>query len=307
MIQSWQGVVPPAQAGERLDRGLAALTGQSRAAVRRIVELGGAWVDGQRLRVLGRSLRAGQRLELHWAEPPEDAVADLDAAALLARGRAVLAVNKPAGVHCQGARHRWVGTLPELVARATGSSRAPEPVHRLDREASGVVLLAEAAAAVRTLSEHWRRRSVRKLYLGVARGGPRDEQGIIDLPLAERAGGGSRAVPAGRGQAAQSRYRVLSRSAEACLLLLEPVTGRKHQLRVHCAALGFPLAGDRRYGARDEAPRLGLHAWVLGLPEPRLGLPPLLVAPCPQELAELASGWGLRLPSASDIEALLGE
>ncbi len=191
----------------------------------------------------------------------------------------VLALNKPTGLSSQGARG-GVNSLEDLlVVFARSNGKRPHLVHRLDRDTSGVILAAKTKPAAAFLGKRIAARQVRKTYLAiVAPRGPEPANGVIEVPL--------RRVEQGRevhmqictadhpdAETAISRYRTLTSSSQGALMSLSPHTGRMHQLRVHMAHLGCPIAGDPRYGgalvlAGVPVPRLMLHASVLTFAHP---------------------------------------
>ncbi|MCP9782817.1 RluA family pseudouridine synthase [Cyanobium sp. WKJ7-Wakatipu] len=198
----------------------------------------------------------------------------------------LLALLKPSGLLSQP------GLGPELadslISRA--QERWPEArlVHRLDRDTSGLILLARDATTHRVLSAAFAERRVRKTYLAVVQGLPADRGGVINQPLARIATRPPRygVVPLEQGgKPALTRWRVLRRFEGASLLLLQPRTGRSHQLRVHLADLGHPVLGDPiygdpLYGEPAAAPRLQLHAAGLQLLHPATGKPLHLRSRC---------------------------
>ncbi|MDP4706869.1 MAG: RluA family pseudouridine synthase [Cyanobium sp. MAG_237] len=193
----------------------------------------------------------------------------------------LLALVKPSGLLSQP------GLGPELadslISRA--QERWPEVrlVHRLDRDTSGLILLARDATTHRVLSAAFAERRVRKTYLAMVQGLPADRGGIIDQPLARIATRpplyGVVPLESG-GKSAFTRWRVLRRFVGSSLLLLQPRTGRSHQLRVHLAALGHPVLGDPLYGDPASAPRMQLHAAGLQLLHPATGKPLHLRSRC---------------------------
>ena len=198
----------------------------------------------------------------------------------------LLALLKPSGLLSQP------GLGPELadslISRA--QERWPEVrlVHRLDRDTSGLILLARDATTHRVLSAAFAERRVRKTYLAMVQGLPADRGGIIDQPLARIATRPPRygvlPLECG-GKSAFTRWRVLRRFVGSSLLLLQPRTGRSHQLRVHLAAIGHPVLGDPLYGEPlygdpIPAPRLQLHAAGLQLLHPATGKPLHLRSRC---------------------------
>ncbi len=270
----------PGDAGAALSAFLAGASGLSRRRIKEAMECGAVWRErgGRRRRVRRASapVRAGDRIRLHWDRdllarrvPDPELVAD----------RGVYSVwNKPPGMPTQGtlfgdhlALERRIGhLLPGRTVRL---------VHRLDREASGLVVVAHAAPAAAALAREFRERRVEKIYLVRVRGLPSDELvGRIDLPL--------------EGREALTRARVLERDREGAEALLEvrTETGRRHQIRRHLAAVGHPVLGDPRYGRGNTHPGgLALRAIGLVFTCPRSGdrvrfaLPPGPAPPGPGE------------------------
>lgn len=215
----------------------------------------------------------------------------------------VLALNKPAGLSSQGGRGQ-VHTLDELLwAFAKPGKARPRLIHRLDRDTSGVILTAKTKPAAGFLGKALMRRAFSKTYLAIVTPGPPEPRGgVIDLPLRRDEQGREAymrvcAPDHPDAEAARSRYRTLKDAAGAALLELDPETGRMHQLRVHLAALGRPIAGDARYGGAlvvggHAVPRLMLHAAALSFPHPGGGTK-RLEAPPPADLAGLITTLGL--------------
>ena len=202
-----------------------------------------------------------------------------------------LIVDKPAGVPAQPTLTTDRGHLPELVGALLG---APvRLVHRLDRETSGVTVLARTADAERALSAAFRDGTPEKTYLALCARAPVPPEGRIDAPLApDPARPGRRAVVPG-GDPAATRYRTLAVGpGGVALVLARPETGRTHQIRVHLAALGAPLLGDARYGGPRmvgsvPVPRVMLHALRLEIDHPATGRRLAVEAPVPADLAAL--------------------
>jgi len=205
----------------------------------------------------------------------------------------VLAIDKPAGLAVQGgtATDRHIDAM--LDGLRFGAPERPRLVHRLDRDTSGVLLLARTAQAARALGAAFKGRDTQKVYWALVAGYPVPREGLIDLPLAKQGGAGRERVGVDEeeGQRAQSRYRVLDAAADrAAWLELQPLTGRTHQLRAHCAAIGHPILGDGKYGGREAfldggglSKRLHLHARSIRLPHPDGGLLEI-EAPLPSDL-----------------------
>jgi len=282
--------VAPPDAGERIDRFIAARGGISRGQARRALDAGSVFLDGRRCKVAGRLLRPGQEVVVNLEEGGRAAAAPVALARerLLYADAELVAVDKPAGVPAQPTLTTDRGTLPELVGALLG---APVTiVHRLDRETSGVTVLARTKGAAATLAEAFRTGAPEKTYLAICARSPAPPEGRVDAPLGkDPARAGLRRVDP-RGDAAATRYRTLRAGATAALVEARPETGRTHQIRVHLAHLGAPLLGDARYGGPRRVgelaiPRVMLHARRLELAHPVTGAPMVLEAPVPEDFA----------------------
>jgi tRNA pseudouridine32 synthase/23S rRNA pseudouridine746 synthase len=195
----------------------------------------------------------------------------------------VLALNKPAGLSSQGGRGQF-HTLDDLLwAFARSNGKRPELVHRLDRDTSGVILAAKTKPAASALGKAIMGRRVKKTYRAiVAPGAPAPPEGVIETPLRREERGREAYMRACSpdhpdAESARTAYRTLQRAPAAALVELQPHTGRMHQLRVHLASIGRPIAGDARYGgmlmlAGEQVPRLMLHALALEFPHPDGGI-----------------------------------
>jgi 23S rRNA pseudouridine955/2504/2580 synthase len=273
----------------------------------KLLRTGQIRIDGKRAKS-GTRLASGQSVRVpplrDSAEVPprqaEVAETDLEAlrASILYRDDWVIAIDKPAGLAVQGG----TGQSRHLDAMLDGlrfdRPQRPKLVHRLDKDTSGVLLLARSDRAARVLAAAFREQDTRKLYWAIVPGVPRKRRGRIDLPLAKRAEGADEKVAGdvSAGKSAVTLYATAGvRGRKAAWLVLRPLTGRTHQLRVHCAALGHPILGDGKYGGRDAFPpglpsvkRLHLHAREIALPHPDDGTTLRITAPLP---ADLVSTW----------------
>ncbi|KQP80229.1 MULTISPECIES: RluA family pseudouridine synthase [unclassified Methylobacterium] len=202
---------------------------------------------------------------------PADALVTDIGARLLYRDALVLVIDKPAGLPVHPGPKGGETLTDHLDALRFGLPRRPEAAHRLDRDTSGCLALGRHAKALARLNKLFAASgTVEKTYWALVEGGPSDQSGTIDLPLARRSDDPRswwmKADPAG--DPSLTRYTVLGRGDGLTWLALSPVTGRTHQLRVHCAAMGYPILGDPIYGAgpRSGGPGLQLHARALRLP-----------------------------------------
>lgn len=179
----------------------------------------------------------------------------------------LLVVNKPAGL--LSVPGRGEGKQDCAWSRARTLFPDAQVVHRLDMATSGLLLLARGAAMQRGLSKAFADRLVHKRYEAVVCGEPADDEGQVDLPLrCDWPNRPRQMVDPVQGKPSLTHWRVLTREAGRTRVALQPVTGRSHQLRVHMAAMGWPIAGDELYGDVDAAPRLLLHASELALAHP---------------------------------------
>jgi len=215
----------------------------------------------------------------------------------------ILALNKPSGLSSQGGRGQ-VHTLDELLwAFAKQGKPRPRLIHRLDRDTSGVILTAKTKPAASFLGKALMARKFSKTYLAIVTPGPPEPTaGMINLPLRRDEQGREAymrvcAPDHPDAETARSRYRTLQAASGAALMELDPDTGRMHQLRVHMAALGHPIAGDARYGGAlvvggEAVPRLMLHARALVFPHPAGGEKRLEAQP-PGDMQNLIASLGL--------------
>jgi 23S rRNA pseudouridine955/2504/2580 synthase len=277
----------------------------------KLLRTGRIRVDGKRARASDR-VAPGQAiripaLEEMAAPAPQDArpVSPGDEAmvrnAVLHRDDWVIVLNKPPGLAVQGGSGTERHLDGMLDALRFGSAERPRLVHRLDKETSGVLVLARTAAAAAFLTRAFRAKTTRKIYWAIVVGLPEPAQGRIDLPLAKLPGREGERVrgDAEEGKRAVTYYRVVdSAGRKASWLALLPVTGRTHQLRAHCAALGTPILGDAKYGAAGAhlagvpgAKRVHLHARSLALPHPSGGAL-RVTAPLPRHMRQTWEFFG---------------
>ena len=211
---------------------------------------------GDAIRVNGTSqhtdflVQPGDVITVCLEEPKPDYPAQQGALTVLYEDAHILAVDKPAGMLIHPSHAQFEGTLANFVAgyyEKTGQRSAFHPVTRLDRDTFGVVLLAKNSHIHGALQAA----DVEKIYHGLVFGGPGQESGIIDAPIARRPMPSLLRCISREGKPSQTQYRVLQRWEDRSLLELRPITGRTHQLRLHCAHSGFPILGDPQYGTEQ--------------------------------------------------------
>lgn len=251
--------------------------GLSSSLVKRLKWRGAFLVNGETAHT-DRMVEVGEEITVVLSEDAPDYPAEDGALDILYEDDAILALDKPAGILMHPSFHRNTGTLANFVAgyyARTGQPCAVHPVSRLDRDTFGVVLLAKNAHVHGLLMDAQRRGDLRKTYQALTWGCPDPPEGIWDAPLGRVPGESllRRVDPVGK--IARTEYRVLETQGGLARLELHPLTGRTHQLRVHCAYAGCPILGDSQYG-NSQAMTFGfsgqqLLAKALSLPHPLTG------------------------------------
>lgn len=306
-------VVAPEHAGLRIDRFLAAVTNLSRRRARALLTDGAVWHNGRPCRIQSRTMTEGDVVELALAAG--DPTSGVPASASARAGAAgvppqpqlppvtvvheddwLLVADKPAGVLSQPAERMAPGErsfdqqLLAFLAARDGQRPFLRLVHRLDRVTSGLLLFARRPEALPPLAQVWRRGEVERRYLAVVEGEADFERLEVDAPLARHPGGGWRFAVDPLGRPARTEVVVQRRGDGFTVVECRLATGRTHQVRVHLAHLGLPVAGDRLYGARTlPAPRPLLHAASLALPHPSGEGTLRCTSPPPPELAPFLS------------------
>ena len=238
----------------------------------------------------------------------EDQIAQADAM-VLTQDRAAIVLNKPPGLATQGGTGTKEHVDGLLDAFAMDGPR-PRLVHRLDKDTSGVLLIARTPGSAAFFSKRFSGRTARKIYWALVAGVPDIEDGLIELPLAKQPGSGGEKMmvdESGEGLPARTRYRVVDRAGNrAAWVELQPLTGRTHQLRVHMAAIGHPIVGDGKYGGPDAfltgsiSRKMHLHARRLIIDHPD-GTPLDVVAPLPDHFAASMEQMGFDEADAADL------
>jgi 23S rRNA pseudouridine1911/1915/1917 synthase len=300
--------VPPECAGWRLDHFLKhRIRRLSRNKIRAVIASQVRLPDGRRARP-SSGVRAGEVIVLDRPAPREPPVPRHFE--VLAEDETFLALDKPAGLPIHTTARYWRNTLTALL-RERYPDQELQVCHRLDRETSGVLLVARGLAASSLLKRAFARRRVRKSYLAVVHGVPSPAEGVIDRPLKLLDTPTHLMMGvAADGLPSLTRYRVVQSFAAHALVEAAPETGRQHQIRVHLAAIGHPIVGDKLYRASerqfmafcdggltpellaafDGLPRQALHAHRLTFPHPRTGDPVTVESPLPVDLVAYMAG-----------------
>jgi len=295
--------VEPASAGVRLDRWLSErLTDLSRARLQALIRGGLVRIDGATSKAAHR-LRGGERIEIEVPPAVEETlVPEVVPLSIVYEDDHVLVVDKPAGMVVHPGAGRSQGTLAAaILAHAptiagVGGPRRPGIVHRLDKDTSGLLVVAKTQLAYDDLVAQLAARTVTRRYVAVVHGRVRAAEGIVDAAIGRHPTDRVKMAirPAGRGKRAVTRYRVLERFADFTFLEARLETGRTHQIRVHLASLGHPVVGDSVYGkprARSPIPIDGyaLHAAALAFVHPVFRKAIECTAPIPERIERLVS------------------
>lgn len=302
-------VAPGELDGTRLDRALAALNpGWSRSRARRMVDEGRVSVDGEPARAASAAVRGGSAIEV--LVPPDGPAAAAGplpeeiALDVVHEDDEVLVVNKPAGLAIHPAAGTPRGTLVNALLHHTdrlsrlGGGERPGIVHRLDKDTTGVMVVARTDRAHQALSLAFRRREVRKTYAAVCFGVPAEDELVVDAPIGRHPRDRQRMAVTAGGRGARTLVEVQERFQGAAFVAASPVTGRTHQIRVHLASAGHALVGDPVYAGRQwrnlprgpahracrDFPRQALHAWRLTFRHPADGTERTFEAPLPDDL-----------------------
>jgi 23S rRNA pseudouridine955/2504/2580 synthase len=314
--------VRPEDGAGRLDRWFRRhYPGLSHGRLEKLLRTGQVRVDGKRARA-GDPIAPGQAIRVPpLAEPstppPARPVAPQDEGLLrqlvLYRDAAAIVLNKPAGLAVQGGSKTGRHVDGLLDTLRFDSDERPRLVHRLDKDTSGVLLIARNAAAAAFFTSAFREKTTRKIYWAAVVGLPKLPRGRIDLALAKGTGrGGERMqVDDEDGKSAVTYYRVIDHTGgRASWLALLPITGRTHQLRAHCVALGTPILGDGKYGGASAhlagivaATGLHLHARSLEIPTPAGGLL-RVTAPLPPHMRDTWNSLGFAGDAADPFAEL---
>jgi 23S rRNA pseudouridine1911/1915/1917 synthase len=285
---------------ERLDKFLVGLLQEfSRSRIQGLIADGFVDVNGRAAKKTGQTLESGFQVTVRIPPPaPTALVAEEIPLDIVFENDDLILVNKPAGMVVHPAAGHSSGTLVNAVLgyepqiEGIGGEERPGVVHRLDKETSGLILLAKNERAHRWLQDQFRLRKVDKTYLALVDGKPPTRSGRVEAHIGRDPSHRKRMaiVPESRGREAISEYKTIESFPDHTLLEFHPHTGRTHQIRLHCAFLGCPIVGDEVYGRKKlsvEIDRHFLHAQRLRIVLPGEKEPRLFEAPLPEELLDV--------------------
>jgi 23S rRNA pseudouridine1911/1915/1917 synthase len=285
---------------ERLDHFLVACLPEfSRSRLQALIKDGFVLVDGSPAKKAGQKVDLGSQVEVRVPPPaPTALVGEEIPLDIIFENDDLLVVNKPAGMVVHPSAGHDTGTLVHAVLgyepdiEGIGGEERPGVVHRLDKETSGLILLAKNDRAHHWLQDQFRLRKVEKTYLALVDGAPPTPSGRVEAPVGRDPSHRKKmaVMPLGKGREAVSEYVTLEVFKEHTLLEFRPLTGRTHQIRLHCMFLGCPIVGDKIYGHRKqsiEIDRHFLHAAKLKIILPREKKAQTFEAPLPNDLQEI--------------------
>jgi 23S rRNA pseudouridine1911/1915/1917 synthase len=285
---------------ERLDRFLVACLPEfSRARLQGLIADGFVWVDGSPAKKSGQSIESGAQVEVRIPPTqPSGLLAEDIPLDVVFENDDLLIINKPAGMVVHPAAGHESGTLVNAVLahdpeiEGIGGEDRPGIVHRLDKDTSGLIVVAKNDAAMRWLQEQFRQRTVQKTYLALVDGAPPTPTGRIEAPIGRDPKDRKKmaVTPPSKGREAVSEYKTLETFRQHTLLEFHPLTGRTHQIRLHCAFLGCPIVGDGQYGHRKMSVELNrhfLHAFQLKINLPGESKTRIFEAPLPPALNDV--------------------
>ena len=304
-------IIPPETTADRADKMLADLISGdfSRSALAKLMREDRILVNEKPARP-STVLKPGDRVSILPPEPSDtpQAESDFPAVPIIFEDDHVIVVDKPPGLVVHPGAGRASGTLMDvLLASRPGMVGVGEPdrwgiVHRLDRDTSGVMVVAKTGLAHAALSAQFKKHSIHRVYLALVRGNPSEDEGVIDAPLGRHTKDRKKiSTTTRKARRAVTRWRVIERLPSMALMEIAPETGRTHQIRVHLASRGLPVAGDEVYGATrkktsnvppearkalQSLQRQALHAHVLGFTHPTKACYVEFSSPLPHDMVK---------------------
>ncbi len=287
--------IPARLAGVRLDQALAEMLPQySRSRLQAWISEGLITLEGE-IATPKRRVWGGEQIQVRPSAHPSEAAPQAEDIGLniVYEDAAILVIDKPAGLVVHPGSGNWSGTLMNaLLHHAPQLQSVPRAgiVHRLDKETSGLLVVAKTLEAQTDLVRQLQARTVKRQYLAVVEGRMPQAEGRIEAPIGRHPTARVKMAVVSRGKPAVTHFKVMERFAQHTLVECQLETGRTHQIRVHMQSIGYPLVGDPAYGAKNKQrifKRQALHAWRLGLLHPSTQQAMAWEAPLPRDFQEL--------------------
>ncbi|MGB2630215.1 MAG: RluA family pseudouridine synthase [Candidatus Omnitrophota bacterium] len=290
-------VVSPEESGKRIDKCIALELGEaySRTYVKFLMDRGLVLVNGKTVKP-HYTAKGGDEVSLEIVPQEKGGILAAENIPLnvIYEDESIIVVNKSPGMVVHPGAGNRTGTLANALLHHcgkladTGDSLRPGIVHRLDKDTSGVIVVAKNEFARRSLSKQFQQRAMKKKYLALVKGLVELDNGVVEAPVARHPVDRKKMdIEYVKGRKARTVYHVIRRYKDFTLLELEPETGRTHQIRVHMKHLGHPVLGDRTYGRAGVIERHALHAEMLGFTHPDTGKYVEFHAPMPRDMQEV--------------------
>jgi 23S rRNA pseudouridine1911/1915/1917 synthase len=314
-------VIPETVANGRADLILTELMGgaYSRSCLTRLIKQKAVLVDSVAVRP-STTIRPGQLVQILEPDPEISSNREISTPpnfSIIFEDDYIIVVDKPAGLAVHPGARRPDGTLMDMIVSGrpemvgVGQEGRWGIVHRLDRDTSGVMVVAKNQQSYDSLSKQFKEHSMKRIYLAIVRGNPGADSGVVDVPIGRNPHDRKRiSVSTNKGRSATTIWNVVNRLLGFCLLEIYPKTGRTHQIRVHLASAGLPVLGDTVYGRLRHAPRnkdswpaeglnvmkrQALHAHTLAIVHPQSGAVRKFCSPLPEDMEKF-----LRLAAIED-------
>lgn len=288
------------QKNQRLDKFLSDSTGLSRSRIKKLIESGNITVNGAKADP-SYKLKTEDKIEINVPEPEKSKLeAENIPLDVIYEDKDILVLNKPRGLTVHPGAGNRSGTLVNALLHhcrnlsIIGGVERPGIVHRLDKDTSGVLIVAKNDKAHQSLSKQFKDRTIEKTYLAIVKGNPKNEEGTISESIGRHPVNRKKMAVSQKGREAVTHYKVLKRSKDYSLVELKPKTGRTHQIRVHLKHIGYPIVGDPVYGGKkNSTPHLNvgnqqlLHAYKIKFTHPTTQKELEFEAPLPQDMLKL--------------------
>lgn len=281
----------------RLDQYLVAVFPKpiSRSHIKKLIDNGNILVNGAKVKV-HHKVKFGDKIEVVLEELPLLSLEPEDIPLnIIYEDDDVIVVNKPPGIATHTGPGIRSGTLVNALlyhckSLSTVNDARPGIIHRLDKDTSGIMVVAKNNFSHMELAKQFKERTVKKKYIALVKGAVELDEGVVDLPIGRHPSHRQKmAVRYDSTKKAVTEYKVLKRFRDFTMLELNLKTGRTHQIRVHMAYLGHPILGDEKYGAKDKFQRQALHSYFLSFRHPRTGKEMEFVAELPDDIKSLVA------------------